>query len=62
MIYENNYYYAGTDAILYNIELDKLGCIIDDQTGWTSFSRSFSEVGVEIAEQSQEIHQQDTLF
>lgn len=52
MIYENNYYYAGTDAILYNIELDKLGCIIDDQTGWTRFSRSFSEVGVEIAEQS----------
>lgn len=52
MIYENNYYYAGTDAILYNVELDKIGFYLAyNYLSRISSNRNITEVGVNIVEQ-----------
>lgn len=53
MIYENNYYYAGTDAILYKVELDKIGFYVDESSPYrTKTDRNITEVGVHIIEQT----------
>lgn len=49
MTYENNYYYAGTDAILYKVELNEIGFYVDPNDYRTKTDRNITEVGVVIS-------------
>lgn len=50
MTYQNNYYFAGTDAILYKVELDKIGFYVEDSSPFrTKTDRNITEVGVAIS-------------